>query len=1321
DVDFWVYLYKETTIVDSYEVNIDSWSHTLSYNVSSGSLGAYSFQFVLNLVDGDSDDYVSDLDIRFRSEIHWPFDPPLFGGGDPWKGVAPDANLVGVKVLDQHGSGWVSDIVDGINWVITNRMDYNITTMSLSLGGASGDTAVINAVNSAVENGIVTVVSAGNSGPGGNFIGSPGDADNVITVAAMSVDDEITDYSSQGGPSYTGNTIKPDITAPGGSFYNLQMFSTDTNDNDGEGAYGTDVFTNDLWGAQGTSMSAPAVAGASNLLIEAMGGHEDWGYTPTEAKRVKSLLLMSATETYPLLRETYSSISSPLLNRGGKDIHEGYGRLNVDVAIEAYTQELTIGSQFNAWVTSSLIEPFNKHGLGCYVNLINEQNYIFTLDVPSGADFDLFLYSDTPSSIGEPILVASSTSTELGMDETIFYTAANTGKYYLIAKVISGEGNAIISYPIIEHDLSVSLEVPSDPDIGDTYVITGTVINTGSNDEINVDLFLYLNNVLINSTNVPNLPVGATVEINYIWIPTDYGTYNFTVYAPPIIGESYIMNNLITKLLTISSLRNYTMISDYTYAWIDASGGIELLLSDDGYSALSLPFDFQFYNATFSTIYLGANGYLSFAYSTPSDYSNDPIPSADSDNYYLIAPFWDDIDPTIGGHIYVQSFGSYWVAEWLDVYHYTGSLIGSFEIILYESGDIIFNYDYLDYTADGYTCGLNLGVDTKYYNTYQNLNSLTENLAILFTQGEIELNHDLGVSLEAPSYLSPGETILINATIFNFGIYNETDVKLQLLINDTLVSSQNYSILLAGESKMLSYSWTPIVEGIYNIVSYAVPVINETFLSNNYKMATVRVVSGRVIFFDEAHLPLYSIGSNPAYSTVGGYSEFAEMLIAAGHIVQTIDPGNVIDASMLIGTDILVITASHNAYTVAELDAIKIWVENGGRLLLITDWGSFGTYMDPLAARFGFNFANSVLHDSDEGVGTGITSQVFYDGPNILPHPITIGVSRVEMYAGDGLIGVPIDEIPIIKTDTDGTATWDSGATAFNVSVLSLLDGGSISAGRVCVIGDCSLWSSSDTDDDGELNFYDSDNEILAWNIINWLSLLPSDSIIVTNPNSVSSWETGTSHFVTWISTANISDIKIELYENDLFVMEIVASTPNDGSYNWAIPSSLTDSTLYQIKITDVANPATNDFSNYFEIFTFVVIDSLIVTNPVSTSSWETGSSRLITWVSTGSISDIKIELYKNNLFVMEIIASTPNDGSYNWAIATDLEDSIDYQIRISDVSNPATFDDSDYFAIRSSPRQPESPDIPGYNLYLIIAIICFLSIILTKGRTKKA
>ena len=223
-------------------------------------------------------------------------------------------------------------------------------------------------------------------------------------------------------------------------------------------------------------------------------------------------------------------------------------------------------------------------------------------------------------------------------------------------------------------------------------------------------------------------------------------------------------------------------------------------------------------------------------------------------------------------------------------------------------------------------------------------------------------------------------------------------------------------------------------------------------------------------------------------------------------------------------------------------------------------------------------------------------------------------------------------------------------------------------------------------------------------------------SLTIISPNASSSWETSTSEDIIWTSTGTISDVKIELYKEGVFVMEIVASTSNDGSYTWAIPSGLENSTQYQIKISDVSNSATYDFSEYFEIYT-LIIDSLTITTPDSASTWETGTSEDIIWTSTGIISNVKIEFYKEDVFVMEIVASTLNNGSYTWAIPSGLEDSTQYQIKISDVSNPATYNFSDNFEIKKPSKGPSG--IPGYDLYFLISIICIISVIVFKNRFK--
>ena len=164
--------------------------------------------------------------------------------------------------------------------------------------------------------------------------------------------------------------------------------------------------------------------------------------------------------------------------------------------------------------------------------------------------------------------------------------------------------------------------------------------------------------------------------LSYLRLPYDFDKGSSTVPYPYEL--------VVKSLAPVSPFTNYNMIEDYAYSWIDASGGTELILGDDGFATIALPFDFTFYDQTFSTIYLCSNGYLSFYDTEPWQYDNIPFPSGDPLNHYMIAPFWDDLYPLLGGHIYVQSFGTYWVAEWQDISHYYSNLIGSFQVVLYD-------------------------------------------------------------------------------------------------------------------------------------------------------------------------------------------------------------------------------------------------------------------------------------------------------------------------------------------------------------------------------------------------------------------------------------------------------------------------------------------------------------------------------------------------------------------------------------------------------------------------------------------------------------
>ena len=186
------------------------------------------------------------------------------GTGGPsgtYSGVAPQANLVGVIALD-GGSGDEGDLLRAVDWTIANKDRFSIDVMSLSLGGPivipgatnNGDSSISQALDVAVEAGIVTVVAIGNGNLGiaahPASASYPGDSVKAITVGSVNDDHNREIYSSR-GPTGDGR-LKPDVMAPGGA-----IMSASAGSGDGYVSY------------SGTSMATPHVAGVAALMIQA--------------------------------------------------------------------------------------------------------------------------------------------------------------------------------------------------------------------------------------------------------------------------------------------------------------------------------------------------------------------------------------------------------------------------------------------------------------------------------------------------------------------------------------------------------------------------------------------------------------------------------------------------------------------------------------------------------------------------------------------------------------------------------------------------------------------------------------------------------------------------------------------------------------------------------------------------------------------------------------------------------------------------------------------------------------------------------------------
>ncbi|PTM59563.1 S8 family peptidase [Desmospora activa] len=154
-------------------------------------------------------------------------------------GVAPDAELYAVKVLDDSGSGSYSGIAQGIEWAINNGMDI----INMSLGGSASSAVLQSAVERAYNSGVVVVAAAGNSGSGTDTVGYPAKYPEAIAVAAVNSSNQRASFSST-GPSV-------ELSAPG----------VNVNSTIPGSRYSSSY--------SGTSMASPHVAGVAALVKSA--------------------------------------------------------------------------------------------------------------------------------------------------------------------------------------------------------------------------------------------------------------------------------------------------------------------------------------------------------------------------------------------------------------------------------------------------------------------------------------------------------------------------------------------------------------------------------------------------------------------------------------------------------------------------------------------------------------------------------------------------------------------------------------------------------------------------------------------------------------------------------------------------------------------------------------------------------------------------------------------------------------------------------------------------------------------------------------------
>ena len=195
--------------------------------------------------------------------------------GRVYMGVAPEARLLDVRVMNDRGHGNTSNVVQGLQWIFNNRTNFNIKVVNLSLNSRVPESYHKSALNAALEilwfNGITVVVSAGNGGK--QRLYPPANDPFVITVGAAddkgrvsTTDDTLASFSAYG--MTTDGFLKPDLVAPGTGI--ISVLASD--DSNLVTAYPGNVVVAPnnarYFRMSGTSMAAAVVTGAVAVLLE---------------------------------------------------------------------------------------------------------------------------------------------------------------------------------------------------------------------------------------------------------------------------------------------------------------------------------------------------------------------------------------------------------------------------------------------------------------------------------------------------------------------------------------------------------------------------------------------------------------------------------------------------------------------------------------------------------------------------------------------------------------------------------------------------------------------------------------------------------------------------------------------------------------------------------------------------------------------------------------------------------------------------------------------------------------------------------------------
>jgi hypothetical protein len=259
--------------------------------------------------------------------------------------------------------------------------------------------------------------------------------------------------------------------------------------------------------------------------------------------------------------------------------------------------------------------------------------------------------------------------------------------------------------------------------------------------------------------------------------------------------------------------------------------------ADDGCWPLTLPFSFPFYDRYYQTIYVSSNGLITFL-GTDESY-NASIKALSGK--LVIAPAWHDWTTVDPYDIYIDRPDTTHIMIRWEVCD-NSSTTANFGVRLGQDGVIQFFYGYCNQSVSA-VIGISDGAGHILAESVTTLNRIH---TVVFAPFQIE--HEVAASVEASSFVSLGVPTVLNATVFNVGAANETDVSLELMVNGSVVSSTLVSELNIGCYRSLSWVWNPTETGQYNVTAYVSPVPGEMYTDDNWDTKTVYVSTSAMTY-----------------------------------------------------------------------------------------------------------------------------------------------------------------------------------------------------------------------------------------------------------------------------------------------------------------------------------------------------------------------------------------------------------------------------------------------------------------------------------------